>query len=554
LAGYAGDILGANILYDLDYLAEQGITAPNARIRDIQVAEPLLDEYRLSYSLETLAQDYLGEGKREDQIAAVYGPKWKNKMRDVDSRMVASYVQGDLDLPERIHALQMERLREEGLTELYDLECRLIPMLLYMRRLGVPVDLKRAEEVSRQLQQDALETRARIKQLVGFEVNVNAGDSIGRAFDALGLTYGRTAKTGKPSFTAQFLEHHPHPLCALIRQERRALKTKSTFVDGYILGGHIKGRIHCLFHQLRGDENGTVSGRLSSSLPNLQNIPARDPVTGPLMRSMFVPGEPGKLWWSRDWSQIEYRLLVHYGVLTGKRGAAEVAQRFHDDPNTDFHQVVADIANLSRKDAKNLNFGIIYGMGRESMAAGLGRTLEEADSILAQHDHHVPFAKALARDAMTTAARRGYVRTLLGRRARFPFWESGAWLSADARARILKDKGPDWFSPTRDREVAVERWGHGIRRYRTHKALNSVIQGSAADLMKKAMVDIWESGVCNVLDVSLTVHDELDGAAPDNPAGREALGEVTRLMQEVIPLSVPIRADGSEGASWAEAK
>jgi DNA polymerase I-like protein with 3'-5' exonuclease and polymerase domains len=554
LKEYDGEILGANILYDMDYLAQVGAVAPKARLRDVQIAEPLIDETRFEFGLEVLAQDYLGEGKREDEITKLHGKDWKSKIREIDSRLIAHYAIGDLDLPERIHAEQLKKLAAEDLTDLYDLECRLMPMMLYMRRLGVRVDVEKAERVSNQLYLEALEARKQVRHLIGFEVNVNAADSLAKAFDHLSIAYPRTA-TGKPSFTQNFLNYHPHELCKLIMMERKALKTKGTFVDGYILDGHINGRIHCLFNQLKGDESGTVSGRFSSSMPNLQNIPARDEIIGPLMRSMFIP-EAGCQWWAKDWSQIEFRLLVHYAAVTGKAGAAEAARQFHEDPKVDYHDVVAKMTGLTRKAAKNVNFGIIYGMGRAKMAADMGRTLEEADVILAQYDDKVPFAKLLNKDAAKTAGARGYIKTLLGRRRRFNQWETAQWYNAAQRAAVLKEKGPDYFNPVNSKEAAIEKWGTSrVRRAYTHKTLNAIIQGSAADLMKKAMVDIWEAGVCDVLPIHLTVHDELDGSIEKgNKRAEEALEHVNHVMTTVIPLRIPIRADGERGDNWADAK
>lgn len=553
LKDYKGEILGTNLLYDMDYLAHVGIVAPRARLRDIQLAEPLLDETRNEYSLEALSRERLGEGKVESELEAMYGKNWKSKIRDCDSRMVGVYAMGDLDLPERIHAQQVKELEEQGLTSLYDMECRLMPMMLAMRRLGVPVDVKKAERVSNELYLRAVEIRRQVRHLVGFEVNVNAADSISKAFDSLGLTYPRTA-TGKPSFKKNFLEYHPHEICKLLMEERKALKTKGTFVDGYILDGHINGRIHCLFNQLKGDESGTVSGRFSSSMPNLQNIPARDEITGPLMRSMFVP-EDGCDWWARDWSQIEYRIFIHYAVLERMEGASDAAHRYHTDPNLDFHQMVAEMTGLPRKVAKNINFGILYGMGAPKMAADMGRTIEEVTPILDQYHERIPFAKKIAKTASARAAARGYIRTVLGRRRRFNEWEDGKWRTQAEKEAICREKGdPTWFSPLSNQDEARERWGARIKRAYTHKAFNAVIQGSAADLMKLAMVKIWEDGVCDVLPVHLTVHDELDGSCDGSPRAEEALKHVTHVMETVMPLSVPIRADGSRGSNWAEAK
>lgn len=556
LRQFKGRLHGANLLYDMDYLAEEGVEAPTAKWCDIQTAEPLLDEGKFTYSLDSLAFEYLGKRKREETLAKMYGPKWKSMMRDIPPDMVKYYALGDVEYPPLIFAKQLERLQEEGLVELFDLERRLTPMLLYMRRLGVRVDLDKAEQVSNEMFLQQQQLLKQYKRLTGREF-VDSGKELATAFEALGLKFPRTAK-GNPSFKKEWLSAHPHEIAELIRGVRRVNIAKNTFVDGYVLGQSINGRLHATFNQLKGDSGntglkGTVTGRFSSANPNLQNIPSRDPILGPLIRGLFLP-EEGAKWWSRDWSQVEFRLLVHYAVRDGAQGGHEAAEYYRNDPSTDYHNVVADMTGVERKDAKNLNFGMIYGMGKDLLAANLGRTREEADPIMDQYHERVPFARILAKRMTAKAGRRGYVRTMLGRRRRFPTWEDAKWRDMAERRAIAKEKGdPNWFTPMVDRAEAVKRFGR-VKRAFTHKALNSVIQGSAADLMKKAMVDIWESGAVQHLPTPLTVHDELGGSLYPTKESREALDFVQHTMEHCIQLEVPLLAEGSEGRNWAEAK
>lgn len=547
--------LGANILYDLDMLAEAGVRVEGP-IEDVQIAEPLLDENALTYSLERISHDYLGRGKLEDELT-----KWgmrafgsakaiKKNLYRTSPILVGPYAEEDAVLPLEIRKHQLAAMeRQTGLLDLYRLECRLIPMLLAMRRHGVRIDLARAEQLRDTLTQRRDAAVAEVKRLTGKNIEPWDANSIARAFDAAGIHYLRNSRG--PSFTKAWLDNHPSPIAKAIMAARVADKFRGTFIEGYIFGYHINGRLHCQFHQLRGDGYGTVSGRFSSSDPNLQNIPTRDEELGPLMRSLFLPDE-GHLWYARDWSQIEYRLIVHYASLLNLPGAADAVAKYRTDPKTDFHRVVAEMAKLDRKDAKNLNFGIAYGEGAPKIANDLGRELEEAKGIIQQYDRGAPFVRRLAKKCSETVERKGEIRTLLNRRRRFPFWECGRFLTAKERAEMEK-KDPDYFKVMRDPDAARKKWGR-IRRAWSHKSLNALIQGSAADIMKKAMVEIWESGICRVIPALLTVHDELGNSKPPGKEADEAAAHLHSIMEGTVQLAIPLRADGGEGQNWAEAK
>lgn len=546
------DKVGANLLYDVDYLAAEGVTV-GGRLLDVQIAEPLLDEHRYTYSLESLAQEHLGESKVDDVLTKwarrAYGSKHpKGDIYRCSPRIVGPYAEGDVDLPLRILEKQKVRLAEEGLTDLFALESDLLPMLLAMRRGGVRVDLVRAQAVDDELTLAVVRAQAQLDAVAGFVVNTNASASLARMFDKLGVPYPRTKPTkgspnGKPSFVKQWLEHHPHPACALIRELRQCLKYRDTFIRGYIFGTHINGRIHTLFHSLRDGDNGTVSGRFSSSLPNLQNIPQRDEYWGPRIRSVFIP-EEGCQWGRDDWSQIEYRFLAHFGTGANAR---EVQALYCDKPETDFHIMVSELTGLGRKPAKNVNFGLVYGMGVPLLASTLGMDIETAKrEVFDVYHSRVSFVKELSDRAAGIASSRGYVKTILGRRARFPLWEP--------RKRTEEDVKQGVFHMP-NRAAGHKRWGDSIRRAYTHKALNSVLQGSAADLMKKAMVEVWKSGVYRFMPVAhLTVHDELDHSIPRTKAAREAAQTIKRIMENAIKLRVPVLVEHEVGPSWGECK
>ncbi len=788
--------VGANLLYDLDFLAQEGVHVAGP-FEDVQIAEPLLDENRFTYSLDSLGKKYLDEGKTSSALQEwaerAYSDKnYRKNIWRCPPCLVGPYAEGDVDLPLRILAIQKPLLEAQGLNELFGIESRLAPILLAMRRRGVRVDLGRAQVLDDELTQAIAVSSRALRTAAGFAVNVNAGSDLARMFDQAGVQYPKTPK-GAPSFTAPWLESFDHPLCLLVREVRKLTKMRDTFIRGYIFGCQINGRIHCEFVQLKGEDGGAVSGRLSSRNPNLQNIPARDKIWGPKLRSLFVP-EEGEQWFRHDWSQIEYRFLAHFGIGSN---ADEVRAMYNDDPSTDFHNMVMEMTGLERKAAKGINFGLCiaegqrvltdkglvpiekitalhclwdgvewvrhagvicmgtkevmiyegltatpdhvvwdqegrqvplreaasrgirlartgtelgcptfagdapggsgvgvpghgvtmgdramrglrgekenqsgqlqivprlclsvweiprqacaylgatlrcygaalqkvdacffkklyrawdrgalqiagglctvgfeemasgdvyrdghrpkgqrralreaepppcnaqrepvksakvydivnagprnrftcegvlvhncYGMGAKTLAASLGLSVEEATRTVFNPYHaKVPFVKETFDYASMVASNRGYVKTILGRRARFDAWGGSGW--SDDRVALTE-------------EAAREKYGNKAQRAFVHKALNRVLQGSSADMMKKAMVDIWEAGICEVIGAPLvTVHDELGNSVGGSAEQREAVREVKHIMETCIKLKVPVLVDEESGSSWGELK
>ncbi len=418
--------IGANLIYDLAFLSAAGVKVAGP-FYDVQIAEPLLDETRLSYSLETLAQHYLGEGKVQDQLETLIVERFgkKNPKANIwraPSDIVAPYAVGDVDLPLRIFAKQEVELKKKGrLWELFLMELKLMPMLLAMRERGIRVDLNRAEQLYRELTTKQDEAAAAIKQMTGIEIEPWNARSLAKIFDHLGLEFPRTPKTDAPSFTKAWLEHHPHPITNLIRRVRHLDKLRETFIKGFILQGHTNGRIYTQFNQLRSDSYGTVSGRLSSSTPNLQQIPVRS-AEGKMIRSIFVPDEDQRLF-KNDYSQIEYRLIVNDAAQLNLPGAQAAADQYNNDESADFHQIVADMTGLTRDAAKTVNFGLAYGEGVAKLCASLGLNREEGEALLNEYHRRAPFIKQLSSRYTQIAARTGEIETLLGRIRRFNTWE-----------------------------------------------------------------------------------------------------------------------------------
>lgn len=544
--------VGANLMYDVDALWSEGVPVTGPFI-DVQFAEALLDENRFSYSLENLLHDYFGTGKVKDDlrnwVERAYGEddNYRANIWRAPPCLVGPYAEGDVDGPLRLWAEQEKKLAAEDLTELFQLETGLVEPLVHMRQRGVRIDLEYARRLDDELTSAIDTLDVRIAAVAGRPISTTAAGDLVRLFDAAGVAYPRTP-TGKPSFAKEFLERCGHPVALLVVERRKLAKYRDTFVRGYVLDLNVNGRLHALFHPLKGDENGTVSGRFSSSLPNLQNIPARDPVWGPKLRALFIP-EDGQLWGRHDWSQIEYRFLAHYA--RGPSGAV-VRRMYNEDPNTDFHEMTLDMVapaagwdisvpelrKQRRKPVKNINFGLCYGMGQTKLANDLGLDARDGADLFRSYHTAVPFVKATYDSVSTKARDRGWIKTVSNRRARFPLWEP----------RFGRRDGEDKAMPY---EKAVDTYDGRIVRAFTHKALNRLLQGSAADLMKRAMYDMWKAGLHVELGhMLLTCHDETGHSVPQTPAGREAFEEVRHIMETCMVLRVPIRADQSTGANW----
>jgi DNA polymerase I-like protein with 3'-5' exonuclease and polymerase domains len=346
----------------------------------------------------------------------------------------------------------------------------------------------------------------------------------------VGVTYGRT-ETGQPSFTKAWLDECGHPVAKMIVEAREVQKTYSTFLESYLGFSAKDGRVHTHFNQLRNDEGGTVSGRLSASNPNLQQVPARHEVIGPLVRGLFLP-EEGQLWAANDFSSQEPRLLVHYATLLDLPGAEKMANAYKENPDTDFHQMVADMAGIKRKAAKTIGLGLMYGMGKQKLANSLDLPLDEASELIATFHSKVPFLKGTVDAVMKRIehpASGGAIRTLLGRKCRFPLWEPMEW-------------GVNKALP---REQAIIEYGSRIKRAGTYKGLNRLIQGSAADQTKAGMVALAKAG----FDIRLQVHDEIALSVRNRDEAREAAD----IMVKAVKLEVPSRVDVETGLSWGAA-
>tara|TARA_B100001093_G_scaffold199790_1_gene191973 strand:- start:6660 stop:8540 length:1881 start_codon:yes stop_codon:yes gene_type:complete len=516
-----------NAQYDVGWLKREGFTI-NGKIHDTSIAAPLLNENEYGYSLNRVGKRYLNEEKDESllkEAAQIFGIDPKSEMYKLAPEYVGPYCEQDADLTYRLWQILKEGIVKEEVSEIYELESSVLPVLIDMRMRGVLIDTDRAQQVKKQLLTEENKIVKQIKDWYGVEPDLWAAQSLSQVFDRAGLAYPRTPKTDAPSFVASWLEGHEHKLPIAVAKARKLNKARTTFIDKMILGHLVDGRIHGELHPLKSDDGGTVTGRFSCSNPNLQQVPARDPIIGPLIRSVFIP-EEGQHWGCFDYSQQEPRLTVHYSLLTHQEGAEEAALEYEDD-DADFHQIVADMANISRKEAKIINLGLSYGMGKDKLTSQLGISVEEAESLFNQYHERVPFIRGLRDSAARMGANRGYVKTILGRKCRFNLYEP-----IDKRALPLP------------MEKAMDEYGGKLKRAYTYKAMNRLIQGSAADMTKKAMLELHKEGILS----HTQVHDELNISVTDKPECEK----VMEIMKDCVELKVPNKVDGEIGKNWGD--
>ena len=516
-----------NAMYDVCFIKALGLKI-NGRVVDTMIAGSLVNENRFRYDLGSMGRDYLGKGKNEAvllETAKEWGLDPKSEMHKLPAMYVGEYAERDAEMTLELWQEMKKQILIEEVTSIFDLETELFPCLVDMRFLGVRVDVEAAHQLKDKLLKEEKECLQKVKKATGVDTQIWAARSIEQVFQKLNLPYDRTKKTDSPSFTKNFLQNHEHPIVQHIARAREINKAHTTFIDTILKHEH-KGRIHAEINQLRSDQGGTVTGRFSYSNPNLQQIPARNKELGPLIRSLFIPEQDCK-WGCFDYSQQEPRLVVHYAALDGLYGVDEVIDAYKEG-EADFHQIVAEMADIPRSQAKTINLGLFYGMGKNKLMAELGINEDKAKDLFKQYHNRVPFVKTLMDSVMRKASENGRVRTWLGRRCRFDLWEPNQYGIHKALPH----------------EAALAEHGPGIRRAYTYKALNRLIQGSAADMTKKAMVELHKEGIIP----HIQVHDELDISVKDNA------DKIKEIMESAVELEVPVKVDFEEGVNWGTIK
>jgi DNA polymerase I-like protein with 3'-5' exonuclease and polymerase domains len=521
-----------NAQYDVGWLEASGIKV-NGEIIDTMIAAALIDENRFQYSLNSLSLDYLGEIKAETDLkeaAAAHGVDPKKDMWMLPAEHVGYYAEQDARLTLLLWQRFKQELQSQSLTTVWELEKDLIPILIKMRQRGVRVEVELAEQLRKQMQHQEKELLLAIQKLTGLDIDIWAARQVARAFDKMKIDYPRTEKTKEPSFTQNWLVNCNHKIANLIVQAREVNKFHNTFLSS-IMKYQVNGRIHAEINQLRSDLGGTVSGRLSMSNPNLQQVPARNKDFGPKIRSLFIP-EEGQQWGSFDYSQQEPRMTVHYAASIGDgyEGSNELVTAYQNS-QADFHQTVADLVGIERTQAKTIGLGLMYGMGKNKLSLQLGLSKEEAQELISKYNKKVPFVKMLSDRCMTTASEKGVIRTKRGRKCRFDKWET-------------RDFG---LHQAETYDNAVAKYGRdNIKRAFTYKALNRLIQGSSADQTKQAMLNCAQAGHLPILQI----HDELCFNIKD----KKHAEEIKNIMESAIEFKVPSVTDFKIGRSWGGAK
>lgn len=556
--------VGANLQYDIGWLKQEGVIV-NGPLYDVQYAEALLYDTAKSYALEDVAQRWLGIGKTSNELyewlAQAYGGKPDSKQRAnlyrSPTTLAGPYAESDATLPIQILKRQWIELDKAGLLNLFKMECKLIPILIGMRMRGMPVDIGQAEKVKHYLRAKEKEAQQKLNIKAGFEVGVYTPDDLKRLFDSKGYSYPLTAK-GAPSFRKDWLSAQTHDVAGLVNTVRKYAKAQGTFVQNAILDKQVNGVLRPSLHPLRGEDGGAVSGRFSSSHPNGQQQPSRDKELAPLIRGCFIPEEGCTGWIKQDLSQIEYRFFAHFSY--GLTGSERLIQEYQH-PDTDYHAIVSSFLNdlLPRKPIKNFNFMSLFG-GGESKAEGMLRaefTRDQAIELLLTlgadlkgsthkqlarefmrlYEENFPAAKESLERDLKIAEQTGEIRTILNRRSTFTLWEP-----SNRR-----------YQTALPYHEALIEYGAGIKRAFSYRALNRRLQGSAADLLKKGMIDCYEAGLFDKVGFPhITVHDELDFSY--HPDLHNYFEEIRHTIENAIPLRVPIIMESEIGPNWGAVK
>ena len=529
-----------NAMYDVCWIRAVTGKKMRGRIVDTMIAASVIDENRFKYSLDSLSKDYLKDEKYkydlQEKTLEWSGGTVKDpisNMHKLPASVVKEYAKQDVNLTLRLWKLFNTKLDEVLYTKpennekktcrnIFELETKLFPCLVDMKFKGVKIDTQKAEEFGKRLERCRDKIIKFIKLKTNVDVQIWAASSLKNLLDQQKITnYKTTPKSKLPQLPKDYLRTHENRFLRLVAKAREFDKAKSTFVDGLLSFVH-NGRIHADINQIRGDGGGTVTGRFSMSNPNLQQIPSKGFI-GKKMRELFIPDE-GYKWGSFDYSQQEPRIVVHYAIKLGLPGTDGLQEEF-DKENADFHQIVADIANIPRSQAKVINLGLFYGMGKIKLQRELNLDSVNAKHLFQTYHGKVPFVKQLSYALSDFASEEGLLFTLGDRFCRFNKWETNdkKWNNDKQRFDEVplynsKEQAMDAYKLEQMKKYneltdsKCEFFDKHYTRAFTYKALNRLIQGSAADMTKKAMVDLYEKGIVP----HIQIHDELCFSTTDH--------------------------------------
>jgi DNA polymerase I-like protein with 3'-5' exonuclease and polymerase domains len=572
---FEGEVVGANLGYDLDYMWTNGIAMPKVRrFRDCLMADALLYCLHDSYSLENVATRRGFEGKNEDMLRAaaraydIPDSEVKARLAELPARYVGGYAEDDADLPLRILEKQEREIEDVGCQEAWDLESDLLPILVRMRMRGVRVDMDRLDRIEQWTKEREAEEFAKVKHATGIEIPVGHSMNttlVPRALDAAGLKMPETA-TGKKSVRRDWLEEVDHDVARAIVAARKFAKIRGTYVQGmrdHVVVKNGEARIHCTFNQLRktdddGGEGGVAYGRMSAEHVNMQNQPsasrsAPGDDTGHTWRSIYLP-EPGELWAAKDLKQQEPRWSYHISALLKLPGAEEMCARLRDNPTLDTYMPLAEAAGIKRSPAKIIWLSLCYGKSDGNLCEALG-----FPKVLVTWDRRAGKPVAVDSDRGREICERGYETNYNeSKRLRKPF----AWFGAGPEGQAVLDKFEEGAPFLRRAAKVAEKRAmdlgyitltdgrrlHFESQDKEHArvAFNRVIQGNSAVQTKKIMVRLSRDGFEQHL--MLQVHDEVDSSVPNEGVARQ----MATSMREAVPMRVPTTVDLEMGPSWGE--
>lgn len=583
IKNFEGEIIGANLSYDIDFASTDGIEFHNeVTFRDIQIADPLIYELHKSYSLDNIGKRWGVKGKETDTLfkaAQAYGVDPGRGMWRLPARFVGEYAENDVDAPLLIYEKQREALDAKNLWEIFDLESKVLPVLVRMRQRGVRIDFDKLEQIEHWSISEESEALRLVKRETGVDITLGEvwkANVLAPAIEALGVKLNRTS-TGAPQIDAALLEKMDHPVATAIRHARKVNKIRTTFAAS-MRRYEVDGRIHCSFHQIIAqsrddrDQKGVRYGRLSATDPNLQQQPSpdRDPVIAGEWRKIFIP-EEGALWGCNDYSQQEPRWTTHFAALMDLPKAKEAARRYREDPNTDNHDMMTrlihgdDLVNkwleedpkgiykVSRGYAKNIFLGKCYGEGDSKVCIDIG--LPTAWAVISGYGRNRKVDKFQTRHEAWEAKAElgaGYIREIAGEEGQDiidNFDEEVPYVKELAKAAMSRAEEKGFVKTIGGRRLHFNQTDDGTYDW-VHKALNRIIQGSSADQTKKAIVDIDRAGYF----LQLQVHDETDGSYSSVKEAKE-VGEIMKdsILDITTPL-VPFNVDTECGPSWGEIK
>ena len=562
-----------NAMYDVCWIRAVTGMKMKGRIVDTMIAASVIDENRFKYSLDSLSKDYLNEEKYKYDLqqktlewsgGTVKDPM--TNMHKLPASIVKEYAKQDVNLTYKLWNIFNKEIdevlytKEDGeqktCRQIFELETKLFLCLVDMKFKGVRIDVAKAIQFGRHLKKRREQILKAIESLTTVRVDIWAATSIKKLLDHLHIKdYKVTPKSKMPQLPKDYLKTHSNKCLRMIAKAREYDKAANTFIDGLLEYVH-EGRIHADINQIRSDAGGTVTGRFSMSNPNLQQIPAKGFI-GKKMRELFIP-EEGCKWGSFDYSQQEPRIVVHYAIKLGLPGTGNLQEEFDKD-DADFHQIVADMANISRKQAKTINLGLFYGMGKIKLQKELGLDQRQARELFNEYHGRVPFVRQLSQELITFAKDNRLLFTLYDRFCRFNKWETTnkEWnpeinrfneVPLYTKEQAMEAFKAEMLDKYKENKIDANYMDYFDRYYTpafTYKALNKLIQGSAADMTKKSMVDLYEKGIIP----HIQIHDELCFSIKDHEPKL-----IKETMEQTIPLEVKNKVDYESGPNWGTIK